>query len=205
MAADDARVRPQVGADAATDDVAERRRERRCVELSIAGDGVAFREIVDRHHRGLFALCLRMLGDRAEAEDLVQETFAKSFRSLEEYDPAYRLSTWLYRIALNTCRDHIKSPRRRERPRDAALFAEISSTNDDPRPDLDLERAERASRVRSAIDRLSDAYREAIVLKDLQDLSYQEIRDITGHPITALKIRVVRARARLRELLEEEP
>ncbi len=191
--------------DAPLDDVeAERRREQANIDRALEGDALAFRAIVERHHRGLYALAVRMIGDRTEAEDVVQETFAKAFRRLDSFDPAFRLSTWLYRIALNTCRDHLKSPRRRERPRGLSAVQAHTPADDSMRADALLEQSRRAARVHTAIDRLKPTHREVLVLKDLQELSYEEIHRITGAPVTALKIRAVRARAKLRLLLEED-
>lgn len=179
------------------------RLEREQVEQALEGDVTAFRAIVERHHRGLYKLALRMVGDRSEAEDVVQETLARAYRRLEHFDPRYRLSTWLYRIALNICRDHLKSPRRRENPH--GIRAVPGSGEPDPAPGADacLEQARRARRLREALDSLSPSYRQIIVLKDLQELSYREIREMTGTPVTALKIRAIRARAKLRSLIEE--
>jgi RNA polymerase sigma-70 factor, ECF subfamily len=182
----------------------ERQLERQWVERALEGDARAFRSIVERHHHGMFRLAIRMLGDRTEAEDVVQEAFARAYRCLDHFDPSYRLSTWLYRIALNVCRDHLKSARRRERPDSFVAASTRARADETDRADLQLERAEMAERLRCALDRLSPAYREALVLKDLEDLSYQELRTITRTPITALKIRVLRARAKVRKLLEEE-
>jgi RNA polymerase sigma-70 factor (ECF subfamily) len=185
---------------AADAEVAE---ERRQVELAVRGDPIAFRAIVERHHRGLFGLALRMVGDRTEAEDLVQEAFAKAYCNLADFDPGYRLSTWLYRITLNVCRDFLKSPRRRERPAHSAEMPEsaglVDATVSAP------EQRDEVRRVQRALAQLRPKYREILVLKDLEELSYEEIRAITGAPITALKIRAVRARQRLRELLEASP
>ena len=181
--------------------VDERADERRTIDACRGGDARAFRTLVERHHRGLYALAYRMVGDRSEADDLVQESFARAYRNLHEYDETYRFSTWIYRIALNICRDFLKSPRRRERPGpfEAALEAHGES---ELAADAQLVRADTITRVRNAVAQLPPAYREVIVLKDLQELSYEEMHAITGDPVTALKIRVVRARARLRTLLE---
>jgi RNA polymerase sigma-70 factor (ECF subfamily) len=166
------------------------------------GDATAFRRIVEQHHRSLFSMATRLVGDAVEAQDLVQESFAKAYVNLERFDSSFRLSTWLHRITLNTCRDYLKSARRRERSSGSDPSAD--RPNEAPGPDEELSRARRAERVWRALDRLKASYREAIVLKDLEDMSYEEIRAITGTPITALKIRVVRARAKLRAFLEEE-
>ncbi|MDH5491159.1 MAG: sigma-70 family RNA polymerase sigma factor [Myxococcales bacterium] len=181
-----------------------RETERIHVELACEGDAEAFRAIVHRHHRGLFSLCVRMVGNRHDAEDLLQLAFTKAYAKLSTYDPTYRLSTWLYRIALNACRDHLKSPRRRERP-SAEVPEHWLARHPEEEADSRMIRAERVQQLRHAIDRLPESYREIVLLKDIQELSYQEIHEATGTPITALKIRAVRARAQLRVLVEALP
>jgi RNA polymerase sigma-70 factor (ECF subfamily) len=173
------------------------------VDRALAGSTEAFRALVERYHHGLYRLGLRMLGDQAEAEDVVQETFTRAYKRLDGFDSNYRLSTWLYRIALNICRDHLKSPRRKEQPR--VVDSQFPPSGESaPRADKQVESARMAERVHNALARLSPSYREIIVLKDLQEMSYPEIREITGTPVTALKIRAIRARAKLREVLEHE-
>jgi RNA polymerase sigma-70 factor, ECF subfamily len=173
-----------------------RHREQSQIRRAWGGDGAACREIVEQHRRGMYAVALRMTGDKAEAEDLVQDSFARAFRRLHQFDATYRLSTWLYRIVLNSCRDHLKSPRRNERPAGARQL-ELAESD----PWLARERKQRLSR---AIERLTPHYSEIVMLKDVMELSYEEIHTLTGTPVTGLKIRAIRARDRLRELLEEE-
>jgi RNA polymerase sigma-70 factor (ECF subfamily) len=176
-------------------------REDECslIARAVRRDSAAARLLVEQHNGGLYARALRMTGDPVEAEDLVQEAFARAFCRLDQFDAQYRLSTWLHRILLNSWRDQLKSPRRRERPSDAPpepAHESHSPSSDDPM----LER-EREQRLRSALDALRPTYREIIVLKDLLELSFEEIHELTGAPITGLKIRAIRARARLRALL----
>lgn len=175
--------------------------ERARIDRALRGEPRAVREIVEQHRPGMYALALRVVRDPSEAEDLVQESFARAFRRLDRFDPTYRLSTWLYRIVLNSCRDHLRSPRRKERP--TSVWCEPARAPHELTEDPMLA-CERAQRVRRAIAQLRPNYREIIVLKDLMELSYEEIREITGSSITGLKIRAIRARTRLRKLLEEE-
>jgi RNA polymerase sigma-70 factor (ECF subfamily) len=182
---------------------AQRVQELAWIDRALTSDDAAFRCLVERHQRGVHGLVGRMIHDRAEADDLVQETFARAYCALEQFDPRYRFSTWLYRIALNLCRDHRKSAKRRERP--AGLDAESilgvdasQQASHELKPDRDA----RLLRLRVCLEQLSPTDREVIVLKDLQDLSFEELREITGTPITALKIRALRARARLAALME---
>jgi len=186
---------------AAPSEKATRAEEASWVEAARGGDARAFRRIVERHHRSLYLMANRLVGDSAEAQDLVQESLAKAYTNLDRFDPKYRLSTWLHRITLNTCRDHLKSARRRERASGADPMPERPDQG--LLPDEHVARRRRAVRVRQALGELKPSYREVLVLKDLQGLSYAEIREITGSPITALKIRVVRARAKLRKVVEE--
>lgn len=177
-----------------------RRGERRLVQRAANGDADACREIVERHYGGMYALALRMVRDRTEAEDLVQESFARAFGRLRQFNPCYRLSTWLYRIVVNTCRDHIKSPRRKEQPSgDREFEHELAARGDDPA----LAR-ERVEQLRRAFEQLRPSYSEIVMLKDVMELSFEEIHVMTGTPITGLKIRAVRARGRLRKLLEQQ-
>jgi RNA polymerase sigma-70 factor (ECF subfamily) len=170
------------------------------IDAARAGDATAFRRIVERHHRSLFVMAARLVGDAVEAQDLVQESFAKAYVHLDRFDASFRLSTWLHRITLNTCRDYLKSARRRERATPMETFEERSDAG--PSPEESLAARQSSDRVQRALDQLKPSYREILVLKDMQGLSYQEIKDITGSAITSLKIRAVRARAKLRDLLE---
>lgn len=179
-----------------------REEETAWVEAACAGDATAFRRIVEQHHRPLYLMAARLVGDPVEAQDLVQESFAKAYVHLDRFDASFRLSTWLHRITLNTCRDHLKSARRRER---AAGASPANDQIDEALlPDEEMARRDRAERVQAALMTLKESYREVLILKDLHGLSYTEIKQITGTPITALKIRVVRARSKLRRLLEDE-
>lgn len=170
------------------------------VDRVASGDARAARELVVLHHGRMYALAQRLIGDPVEAEDLVQDAFVRAFRRFDRFDPKYRLSTWLRRIVLNSCRDHLKSARRRERPCGEQMEAALVA----PEPDGDpMVRDQRARRLHRALSELRPNYREVVVLKDMMGLSFEEIRGVTGAPVTGLKIRAIRARARLRKLLEK--
>lgn len=175
------------------------RRERALVEAARRGDAIAFRRIVEAHFPWMLKLAVRLVGDPFEAEDLVQESFVKAYTHLDRFDPRYRLSTWLQRIALNTCRDYLKSPRRRERADPVSEPADERMPIDD---ELALQR--RAAHVRAAVARLRPKYREVLILKYFEDLTNTEIERRTGDALAAVKIRVLRARGKLRELLMED-
>ena len=169
------------------------------VARAVSGEAQAARAIVEKHHGGMYSLALSVIADPVEAEDLVQESFERAFSRLHQFDPKYRLSTWLYRIVLNTCRDHLKSPRRKERPCEDQY---LRPNRDPTDPEVPLIKGERSVRLHKALAELRPQYKEIIVLKDLMELSYDEIQAITGMTVTGLKIRAIMARARLRKLLE---
>lgn len=162
----------------------------------VAGDHATFRVIVERFAPGLHRLALSLVGS-ADAQDMVQDTFARAYRRMDSFDPRYRMSTWLYGICLNRCRDYLKSARRREVPT-ATPEPEGWVVSADEETDI---RA-RLGRVERAMGQLRPRDREILMLKDFEQLSYAEMREVLGTiSLSALKVRVIRARARLRELL----
>jgi RNA polymerase sigma-70 factor (ECF subfamily) len=177
--------------------------ERRAVEAVLAGERAAFRVLVERHHHGVHALMYRMVHNAADAEDLAQQAFLLAFDALGSFDVEQRFSTWLYRIAINAAKDHLKSKKRTEAPLpdgdvpEAAFSGRVEATDEPARA------RQRRALLERALATLSIEDREILVLKDVEELSFEEIKEITRRPITALKIRAVRARARLRKALEK--
>jgi RNA polymerase sigma-70 factor (ECF subfamily) len=168
----------------------------RCLE----GDVEAFRPLVHRYQRLAFSVALRMLGSRADAEDIAQQAFVDAFNALDRFNA---FSTWLLRIAVNRSKDVLKSKRRTEETLDREVGGgEAAFAYDPATPEANASSGERRARLESALLELPTKYREVLVLKDAEDLSYEEIRGILQLPVTTLKIRVVRARAMLRELIE---
>jgi len=175
--------------------------ERRAIEAVLDGDHVAFTMLVERHYGRVRAMMLRLVSNGADADDLAQSAFVAAFVALDEFDLELRFSTWLYRIAINLAKDHLKSKKRGEcalgsdEVCDAAFAGRIA-----PADEATLAR-ERCELVDRALSTLCVEDREIIVLKDVEELPFAEIRERTGRPVTALKIRAVRARARLRQAL----
>jgi RNA polymerase sigma-70 factor (ECF subfamily) len=182
--------------------------EQRLVDRCLAGDVEAFRPLVNRYQRVTFSVALRMLGSRDDAEDVTQQAFVDAFNALEGFHAegrAHAFSTWLLRIAVNRSKDVLKSKRRTEEPLDdEAPVTEAAFAYDPPSPETNASRGERRHHVESALLKVAPKYREVLILKDIEELSYEEIRDILQLPLTTLKIRVVRARAMLREMMERE-
>jgi RNA polymerase sigma-70 factor (ECF subfamily) len=176
----------------------------RCLE----GDVEAFRPLVQRYQRLAFSVALRMLGSRADAEDIAQQAFVDAFNALERFNGEGRqhaFSTWLLRIAVNRSKDVLKSKRRTEEPLQREVGGGEAAFSYDPStPEANASSGETLARLEKALLKLPTKYREVLVLKDAEDLSYEEIRGILQLPVTTLKIRVVRARAMLREIIESQ-
>jgi RNA polymerase sigma-70 factor (ECF subfamily) len=186
--------------------------EARLVERLVARDERAFNALVRAYERRIFALALRMMGDRAEAEDLAQEVFVQVFKAISSFRGESKLSTWIYRIAVNLSKNRSKYLRVRhtdEQDEIAALeerapIVESKRANVSrvERPDEMMAGREAEQVVRRAILELESSFRECLVLRDVEDLSYEEIGTITGLPEGTVKSRIHRARAQLRELVE---
>lgn len=185
------------------DETEARAVERRAIEAVLGGERAAFRVLVERHHRGVLAMMQRFVHNAADADDLAQSAFVAAFDALGSFDLEQRFSTWLYRIAINLAKDHLKSKKRTETTlpgdevREAAFAGRIAATDE-----ATMTRQRRAL-IERAMATLSVDDREILVLKDLEELPFEEIRALTGRPVTALKIRAVRARARLKAALEK--
>ncbi len=181
--------------------------EQAAVQQVLEGDREAFGLLVERHHRPIFNYIYRMVGSPDLAADLTQEVFLKVYTALPTYDPAYRFSTWLYRIASNRVIDHVRRRRMVTVPLDAAAPADSTGTIREvasrrPGPDQDLMDRESAGDLRGALAGLPSEYRELIVLRHFQHRSYEEIASIKGSPLGTVKNRLFRAREALRRRLE---
>ena len=173
----------------------------------LAGDGEAFRPLMVRYQRVVFSVSFRMLGSRADAEDVSQQAFVDAYAALDRFHSDGRknaFSTWVIRIAINRCKDVLKSKKRSEEPLESEVAApEAMFAHEVRDPEADLSAARTRALLERALLRVPPKYREVLVLKDIEELSYEEIRTVLNLPITTLKIRVVRARAMLRDMLEE--
>ncbi len=180
--------------------------ESRLIARCLAGEVEAFRPLVHRYQRLAFSVAFRMLGSRADAEDIAQQAFVDAFNALERFrgeGRTHAFSTWLLRIAVNRSKDVLKSRRRTEEPLDRDVpGGEAAFAYDPPTPEAHASSGERRQHLEAALLELPTKYREVLILKDAEDLSYEEIRAILQLPLTTLKIRVVRARAMLRNLVE---
>jgi len=183
--------------------------EARLVRLALKGDQGAFAQLVDLYQDKLFHMSYRMLNNRHEAEDVVQDTFLRVYRNLERYNETMKFSTWIYRIATNLCIDRL----RRRKP-GFSLDAETEGHDgldgysmlpgDDRTPESETILSETKEIVRRAIDTLPAKYKSVMVLRYLEDMSLQEVGDVLDMPVTTVKTRVHRGREFLRKKLERQ-
>jgi RNA polymerase sigma-70 factor (ECF subfamily) len=173
------------------------------------GDPDAFADLVKEHQDRVFDFCFRMLSDREEALELVQEIFVSVHQALPSFRFDSKLSTWIYRISKNHCLNRLKYLQRRGRGRSEELdqvpeAALADAVGVPPKPDEALEAEHQRAVVQRAIARLEPDQRALVALRDIEGLSYEEIVEITDLPLGTVKSRLHRARERLAELLSKE-
>lgn len=163
------------------------------------GDQNRFAELVDRYKNPVFALVFRLTGNRDDAEDLAQEAFVKAFVSLRWFNPDRRFFPWLYTIALNLARNHLKQ-KRLVRFDSLTAVADIDASSGD-NPEHALQRLEQAEQLRRALMQLPLPLREAVSLRFLDELTFDDIAAILGVSQSAAKMRVYRGLEKLSELM----
>ena len=165
----------------------------------LAGDRDAYRLLVRRYADVLHGHALRMVGSQDVAADMVQQAFVQGYKKLASCRNPDQVGGWLFRILANRCRDHLRSPRRRDIP--LQVLPDIPERRSDPSDEA--ARAEIRGRLQAALERLTPEQREAFVMRHLEGLSYEEIAAVMNLSVASLKMRVHRAREALRGLLEE--
>lgn len=185
--------------------------ERRFLRRLRRRDEVAFTELVERYKAMVFGVSYRLLQNRSDAEDVAQDVFVTVFKHVDGFREESSLRTWIYRIALNLSRNRLRARARRGHgahdslDEDAALLDERRSERPDSfgeDPTRLLERREAASLLHQGLARLSSDAREVLVLRDLEELSYEEISLVLGVAEGTIKSRIFRARAALRQTME---
>lgn len=162
----------------------------------------SFEELVRRYQRPISGYVYRMVGDYEAALDLTQEIFIKIYGSLSRYRPEFKFSTWIYKIAHNAAIDHLRRHAGRER---SIVNGTEADNYDLPlesaglSPEQQSEREERRIEIEGVVRSLPTAYRELVVLRHSQDLTYEEIVDVTGLPLGTVKNRLFRAREMMRQ------
>jgi RNA polymerase sigma-70 factor (ECF subfamily) len=176
------------------------------VARSIGGDADSFNQLILRWERPIYALAYRTIGREEDARDVCQETFLRAFRALPRFRGQAKFSSWLYRIALNLCRDWIRRERRTgfvQPPEDVDLMDLVNA--DHPSESIEdlVARKDQVRAVERAMALLPDEQRTAIVLKEYHGLTFQEIADLMGCPLSTVKTRLYQGLAVLRRELNK--
>ncbi|HEY4056678.1 MAG TPA: sigma-70 family RNA polymerase sigma factor [Kofleriaceae bacterium] len=173
-------------------------------------DERAFRELLELHRDRVFNITYRMLGNRSEAEDIAQEVFITVFKTIDSFREESKFSTWLYRVAVNHTKNRIKYLARRHERKHESVDERSEETNGATsgsparmaQPDKALQTAQSEKLIQDAIAALDDDQRTVVVLRDIEELSIEEICEITGLPDGTVKSRLHRARLVLRKKLQ---
>lgn len=185
--------------------------DRQLIQESLAGRTEAFGQLVVRYQDRLFGALLRILDSHDDARDVAQDAFVLAYQKLGTFRGNSAFYSWLFRIAMNTAASHRRKSGRRTASVDSTrerTGSEPADSRPETRPAHAIELAERQAIVNRALQELSEEFRTVIVLKEIEDLPYEEIAEIVGIPIGTVRSRIHRARSELREklarLLREE-
>ncbi len=169
------------------------------------GDGTAFDEVYQRFESMVYNLALRMGGDEAEAADCTQETFLRVYRHLGGFRGKSNLKTWVFRIALNCCRSRYRKRAARQKFMDSGGEETIDRVADEARdPEERAAATELSAHVQRALSEVAPVFREAVILRDLQDLTYEEMASVLGVRLGTVRSRIARGREQLRRLMQPE-
>src|SRR5437667_9347141 len=168
------------------------------IQRCLQGDQIAWDLIVRQYWRKVFNVAYKFVGKHDAAEDLTQDIFLKIFKSLDTFDRRANFQTWLISISRNLCIDHYRSVRKERETIDRDVDAnELSPMSRDPSPMAALEQQDRVLLLRQAMAELPDTLRTAVLMRDIQELSYQEIADKLRLPEGTVKSRINRGRTEL--------
>jgi RNA polymerase sigma-70 factor (ECF subfamily) len=184
--------------------VMERASEEELIARAASGDGAAFSDLMAMHESRMFAVALRMCANREDAQDCLQDAMIRIYRSIAGFKAQSSFSTWVYRITMNTCLDEL----RRRKVRGAASLDGLfesgwSPSDEDDVPEKHAVASEQRRTLDKAIADLPEDMRAAVVLRDIQGFSYDEIADMLAANIGTVKSRISRGRERLRQVLKD--
>lgn len=182
--------------------------ERQVIRRVLDGDQEAFAELVTAYEKQVYNLCLRMCGNPEDARDLSQEAFVKAWRGLQFYQFEAAFSTWLYRLTSNVCIDFLRRKKRAPQtapplPNENGEDVEPEVADSHPDPEEQLLHRERQSQIAWAMGQLEPEFRQALTLRVIQELSYEQIAEIMELKAGTVKSRIARARWKLKKILLE--
>ncbi len=179
------------------------------VRKVLQGDVNAFEKLVTEYEKGVYAIALRMTGNPEDASDMTQEAFIKAYNSLQSFRGDSKFSVWLYRIASNVCLDFLRSRSRKPTVSlsvedDEGEETQLDVADESQSPELLLERSLTRDAVQRGLQSLAPDYRQILLLREIQGLSYEEIADVLQIEVGTVKSRIFRARKRLCAFLVED-
>ncbi len=183
------------------------RTDEELVALATGGDADSFNQLVQRWERPIYALAYRVIGRQEEARDVCQETFLRAYRSLPGFKGEAKFSSWVYRIALNLCRDWMRKQKRTPvvQAPEGMDITELAGEGGPVESIEDLVGRKRLSAVvGEAMSRLPEEQRTAIILKEYHGMTFQEIADLQGCPLSTVKTRLYQGLTVLRRELEQD-
>jgi RNA polymerase sigma-70 factor (ECF subfamily) len=171
------------------------------VARSAAGEREAFDVIVERHRRSVYQVCYRFVNNHEDASDLAQDAFVRAWRGIQNFKGQSALSTWLYRIAVNVCLNRVSAKTPINEPIESDHFEDLRIEG----AQRAMIREERAVAVRKAIANLPEKQRATLILRAYHDMSHQQIADVLGSSVGAVKANFFHALANLKKILGSEP
>lgn len=184
--------------------------EERCIAQAAAGDSDSFGELLRHYEAFIYNVIFQIVGNRDDALDVSQETFFKAYKSLRNFRGECKFSTWLYRIAVNSSKDHLRSCSKRRvnsltdygsDDDDEGKTSDIADEEPQRQPEEALESDARRAAVREAIKNLSEDHRNVIIMRDIEGYSYEAISEMLGVEIGTVKSRLNRARLAVKDYL----
>ena len=179
---------------------ADTRTDLELIELCLTGDEYGFEELVNRYKNLVYSIIFRQTNNSDDANDIAQDVFLKMYKNLAKYTPEFKFSTWVMRITSNHIID-LHRKKKMETVSYEAYTAEGGSVGTSESPETEYVRQEQADRINKIINGLPEIYKTPVILYHLHGLSYQEISDTIGEPISKIKNRIFRGRKLLKSLL----
>ncbi len=180
--------------------------EIRLVERAGRGDSAAFEQLMEAHESRMYAVALRMCGNREDAQDCLQEAMIRIYRAMGSFKGQSSFATWAYRITMDSCLDELRRRKNRQATSlDALLDVGFSPADEVNTPERSSLAEEKKRALERAIAELPEDMKAAVVLRDVQGLSYEEIADVLQANVGTIKSRISRGREKLRQILVKQP
>lgn len=169
------------------------------IKKILKGQGDLYEEIISRYKNGVYSLCIRMVRNHEDAKDLAQEAFIKAYQNLDKYNPEYKFSTWIFRVASNLCVDYLRKAKKQTLPYEDKL----SMPHDTASAEDMYIHSDNKKVIEKAILDLPEEYRVLIILYHKEGLSYEEMSKVLNLPLSKVKNRLYRGRNKLKDKLKD--